>query len=170
MQAQPMPLEPGILSKNICPRCVIVTGPMGAGKTRWTRRQIEELQTREIVIRTAVLLAEEGRTSMKTYAREVPAVHVRQLSVSCPCCTALVDLPKSVRDVVATVDPSWMFIEAPSLGAVGFITEFDRMLNLPRQLVVCLNQASSRASRENALSPFQMFLLQIADLVVSDPA
>ncbi len=147
-----------------------MTGPRGAGKTRWLQLQIHDLAERQPGTRCTVLLAEEGRTRMEGFAQDTPGVTVRRLLLPCICCPALTDLRGVLRALVAAVRPDWFFVEVPALAAAGLVAEFDRILGWPRELVVCLDRAWVTAQRERGLSPFQMVLLELADRVVSNPA
>jgi G3E family GTPase len=148
---------------------VFVTGPRGAGKTRWLQLKIHDLAEKQPGARCAVLLAEEGRTRMEKFAQDSPGVAVRRLLLPCTCCPALAELPGALRALVAAVRPDWVFVEVPALAAAGLVAEFDRVLGWPRELVVCLDRAWATAQREHASSPFQMVLLELADRVVSNP-
>ena len=168
MQARPTPSCRGASALNTPPRCVFVTGPRGAGKTRWLQRQIHDLAEKQPGTGCAVLLAEEGRTRMELFAKNIPGVTVRRLHLPCPCCPARADLPGALRALVA-VRPDWLFVEVPALAAAGLAADFDRALGWPRELVVCLDQVWATHQREHALPPFQMVLLEIADRIVSNP-
>lgn len=170
MQAEPSPSCRGASPLNTPPHCVFVTGPRGAGKTRWLQLQIHDLAERQPGTRCAVLLAEEGRTRMAGFAQTTSGVTVRRLLLPCICCPALADLPGALRTLVAAAQPDWLFIEVPALAAAGLAADCDRALGWPREMVVCLDQAWTTHQREHALSPFQMVLLELADRVVSNPA
>ena len=151
------------------PRCEFVTGPRGAGKTRWVQRRIRELAEEHPGVPCAVLLAEEGRTRMERFCRETQAVSVRRLLLPCMCCPGLADLPAAVADLVAAARPGWVFVEAPALAASGLLADFDRALGWPRKLDVCLDRGWARALRDGSLAPFQLALLALADLVIPSP-
>jgi G3E family GTPase len=169
MQAEPSPFCREASPLDTPRHCVFVTGPRGAGKTRWLQLQIHDLAEKQSGARCAVLLAEEGRTRMEGFAQDTPDVTVRRLLLPCICCPALADLRGALRALVAAVRPDWLFVEVPALAAAGLVAEFDRILGWPRELVVCLDRAWVTAQRERGLSPFQMVLLELADRVVSNP-
>ncbi|MDD2762842.1 MAG: GTP-binding protein [Opitutaceae bacterium] len=149
---------------------MFVTGPRGAGKTRWLQQQIQDLREKQPDVRCAVLLGEEGRTRMDRFAQDTPGVSVRQFIQPCLCCPALADLPGMLRALAAMIRPDWFFVEVPAITAAGLVAEFDRVLGWPRELVVCLDRAWAAARSEQGLSLFQMVLLELADRVVTDPA
>ena len=161
---------PGTLSDTeapaATPRCAFVTGPRGAGKTRWLQLQIRDLAREHPGAACGVLLAEEGRTRMERFSQEVPGVSVRRLLLPCMCCPGLADLPGALREMVAAVRPGWIFLEVPALAAAAFMAEFDRVLGWPRELAVCLDPGWTMALRDDSLSPFQSALLGLADRVV----
>jgi G3E family GTPase len=170
MQVEPSPSWRETSASNPPPHCVFVTGPRGAGKTRWLQLQIHDLAEKQLGARSAVLLAEEGRTRMEKFAQDTAGVAVRRLLLPCTCCPGLADLPGALRELVAAVRPDWLFVEVPALAAAGLVANFDRALGWPRQLVVCLDRAWTTARREHGLSPFQMVLFELADRLVSNPA
>jgi hypothetical protein len=170
MQAEPSSPRREAPLSGAPPHCVFVTGPRGAGKTRWLQLQIGDLSEKRPGARFAVFLAEEGRTRMEGFARNAPGLSVRRLLLPCPCCPALVDLPGALRELAATVSPDWVFFEMPAIAAAGLLAEFDRALGWPRELAVCLDRAWTKAIQEKSLSPFQMALLELAGRVVPNPA
>jgi len=170
MQAELSPFWRDIFAPNAPQHCVFVTGPRGAGKTRWVQRQIRDLAERLPGTRCAVLIAEEGRTRMEGFARDTPGVVVWRLLLPCICCPSLADLPGTLRALVAPAYPDWLFVEVPALAAAGQLAEFDRACGWPREVVVCLDGAWTNARCEQTLSPFQMALLELAGSVVPNPA
>ena len=169
MQADPSPSWRETTIPNTLPHCVFVTGPRGAGKTRWLQQQIREIAVNQPDSRCAVLLAEEGRTRMEKFAKDTPGVTVRRLLLPCICCPILADLPGALRALVAAASAGSLFVEMPAMAAAGLVAEFDRVLSWPRELVVCLDRAWVKALLEQDLSPFQMVLLELADRVVASP-
>ncbi|MFA5056739.1 MAG: GTP-binding protein [Opitutaceae bacterium] len=149
---------------------MFVTGPRGAGKTRWLQQQIQDLREQQPDVRCVVLLGEEGRARMDRFAQDTPGVSVRQFIQPCLCCPALADLPGMLRALVAMLRPDWCFVEVPAITAAGLVAEFDRVLGWPRELVVCLDRAWAAARNEQGLSLFQMVLLELADRIVANPA
>jgi hypothetical protein len=152
------------------PRCVFVTGPRGAGKTRWMQERIRALRAEQPEGRCGVVLAEEGRTRMERFAQEPPGVAVRRVFLPCLCCPALADLTGGLRQLVADARTDWLFLEVPSIAAAGLLAEFDRAIGWPRQLVVCQGAASAEAPRRPDPAPFFSNLLDLADSVVPGPA
>jgi len=152
------------------PRCVVVTGPRGAGKTQWVQERIRALRSEQPDVRCGVVLAEEGRTRMERFAQEVPGVAARRIFLPCSCCPALADLPGALRQLIADVRPDWVFLEMPAIAVAGLLEEFDRAIGWPRQVVVCQGAAWVEAQRRHDLSPFFTNLLDLADAVVSGTA
>jgi Ni2+-binding GTPase involved in maturation of urease and hydrogenase len=147
------------------PRIVIVTGPRGAGKTRWIQRCIRDLLEQCTEARCAVLLAEEGRARMEQFCAGFPGTALRKLSLPCLCCPAAADLPAAVRALVSESRADWIFVEVPAVAANGLLAEFDQQVGWPRSIVVCLNAAWAKAARSGMLSFFQSCLLDSADAV-----
>ena len=166
MRNEPPDSRLGTGAGGACPRCVFVTGPRGAGKTRWLQRRIRERVESRPDARIAVVLAEEGRTRMEAFVREVPGVSVRRLLLPCTCCLALADLPGTLRETVEAVRPGWLFLEVPALVAAGLVAEFDRVLGWPREVAVCLDAGWGAALRDDSMSPFETAIIGLADCVV----
>ena len=153
----------------IVPRCVFVSGPPRAGKTRWLQERIRTLAAGTPPARCAVLLAEEGRTRWENFARELPPLAVHRLVLPCLCCPALANLPAAVQSLVASTGAGWLFVEVPAIAAAGVIAEFDRALGWPRQVVICTSAAWEAASRTAELPFFMSSLIALADTVVAQP-
>lgn len=152
------------------PRCVVVTGPVGAGKTRWLQCCVRRLLQRQPSARPAVLLAEEGRTRMENFCRETPVVAWRKLVLPCTCCPAAADLPDAVRALVGPARADWLFLELPVIAAPGLLGEFDRILGWSRSLVACLTPRWAQARTAEETSPFLSVLFGQADIVIAGPA
>jgi len=118
------------------PRCLIVTGLPGSGKTLWLKRWLDSMAISTPEARCAVLIAEEGNTRLD------PAAHaehdVRHCPVpACLCCMDFGILTEAVKETVASGSPDWLALEIPFLLSGGFLTAFDRDLGWSRQVVVC---------------------------------
>lgn len=151
------------------PRCIIVTGPRHAGKTRWLQETIHTLRADHPSVRCAVLTAEEGATAMERFVQIVSDLTVRRLFLPCPCCPAVADLPRHARALVEESGADWLFVELPVLPAIGLIAEFDTFVHWPREVVVCLNAHWAKARRTRTLSYFQTRLVDAADRVIDTP-
>jgi len=168
MQNEPPSAGSEIPAIDAVPRCAFVTGPRGAGKTRWVQRQVRGVIGEHSGSHCAILLAEEGRTRMERFCKETPGVSVRRLLLPCMCCPGLADLSGVLKEFVAEVQPGWLFVEVPALAAAGLLAEFDRVVGWPRKLDVCLDAGWTLALRDNSLAPFQLALLGLANLVIPD--
>lgn len=152
------------------PRCIVVTGPRGAGKTRWVQERIRALVAATPGLRCGVVLAEDGRTRLEHFAREVPGVAVRRVVLACPCCPARALLPETVRALVAESGASWVFLEVPAVAATGLLGECDRELGWPREVVLLLDTRWERLSRQGDAPPFLAALLAAAGTLVGPSA
>ena len=112
------------------------------------------------------------RVNQCVFLSATPSAYEIQQSTCClaHAAPALADLPGALREMLEAVRPGWVFVEAPALAAAGFMAEFDRVFGWPRELAVCLDPGWTAALREDALSPFQLALLQLADRVVPNAA
>ncbi len=145
---------------------MFVSGPRGAGKTRWVQARIRELVGRDRSVRCGVILAEDGHTRMERFAREVPGVAVRRVLLPCPCCPARAFLPDTIRQLAAEPGVDWVFVEAPATAAAGLLGEFDRDLGWPREVVVCLDAKWEWLRHRPDLPPFLSALLAHAGTLV----
>jgi hypothetical protein len=150
------------------PHCMLVTGPRGAGTTRWVDECVGRLMERQSGNRCGVLLADQSPVRKDTACADKPGVVVRGCFLPCTCCPSAADLSAAVHGLVQANQPNWIFIEIPVIAAPGLIAEFDRMVRWPRSLVVCLTPAWARARRMGSLSPFQLLLLETADVSISN--
>lgn len=152
------------------PRCVFVSGPRGAGKTRWLQQRIRELIAAQPGLRCAVVLAEEGRTRLERFVHEVPGVAVRRVLLPCPCCPARAGLPELIRELRAGPGADWIFVEAPATAAAGLLGEFDRDLAAPREVVLCLDEKWDWLRHRSDLPPFLSALIERANTVIPPAA
>ena len=116
------------------PQCVFVTGPRGAGKTRWVQENILKLVAAHPGLHCAVVLAEDGHTRMERFAHEVPDVAVRRVLLPCPCCPAHAYLPETIRQLTSETGADWLFVETPAVATAGLLGEFDRSVALGPRL------------------------------------
>ena len=150
------------------PRCIIVTGPQGATATGWLEGCVRRLACWQPATRCGVLLADQSLGRKETVCADTPGVVVRTCFLPCTCCPAAAALPSAVREVVQASEANWLFIELPVIAAPGLIAEFDRVVRWPRTIVVSLTPTWERARRLGSLSPFQMLLLETADLTIAN--
>ena len=122
----------------------------------------------QLAIRCGVLLADQSPVRKKTVCADTPSVVVHECFLPCTCCPAAADLPSAVRGLVQASQADWLLIELPVIAAPGLITEFDRVVGWPRSVVVCLTPAWERARRMGLLAPFQMLLLETADMKIAN--
>lgn len=149
------------------PRCVFVTGPRGAGKTRWLQTRILEQVAAQPGSRCGVVLAEDGHTRMEQFAHEVPEVAVRRVLLPCPCCPARAFLPDTVRDLARDTGATCIFVETPATAAAGLLREFDRELGWAREIVLCLDAKWEQLRHRPDLPPFLTTLLEQTDTIVT---
>jgi len=148
-------------------RCVVVTGPRGAGKTRLIQRCILRLLEQRPETVCAVVLAEEGRTRMEGFMAARPGFALRKLFLPCFCCPGRSNLAGELRALVEKVSPDWTFIEMPAIAAVGLMPELDGTVGPGSLVVVCLSEAWAAAQRENMMMPFQTALIAAASAVIT---
>lgn len=149
------------------PNCVFVTGPRGAGKTRWMQQCILRLLEQRPATKCAVLLAEEGRTRMEGFIEGRAGLIFRKLFLPCLCCSCRSAVAGALRQLSDANTLEWIFVELPAVAAAGMISELDRTVGAGTFLVVCLNEAWAKARRDNEMMPFQSSLLAVASAVVA---
>lgn len=162
-----MTAAPADVRSGEVPHCVVVTGPRGAGKTRWLQHCIREVLAQRPGVRCAILLAEEGRTRMEAYCADLPDVSLRKLFLPCLCCPGASDLSGAVGRLVEETGPDWLFLELPVIAAPGLLAEFDRQVGIPRTVVMRLTPDWVRALEAGILSPFQSGMFDSADAVIT---
>jgi hypothetical protein len=150
------------------PVCVVVTGPRGAGKTRWLQECIRRVIAGRPAARCAVLLAEEGRTRMESFCAGTPGMILEKLHLPCLCCPEAADLPKAVESLIAKGGAGWLFLELPVMAAPGLLAEFDRQLGCARAVILRLTPAWAKMLQSGMLSPFQSGMLGVADAVITN--
>jgi len=137
----------------VAPRCLIVTGPPGSGKTLWLKRWLDSMAVNAPGARCSVVLAEQGNTVLDPTA-QAAGHEVRHLPVpACLCCTDFGMLTDSVRETAASGSLDWLAIEIPLLLIGGFLPAFDRDLGWPRRVLVC-RQSKPANSGSGALHDY----------------
>jgi hypothetical protein len=149
--------------------CTFVSGPRGAGKTRWIQQRIRDLVAATPGLRCGVVLAEDGHTRMERFVREIPGVAVRRVLLPCPCCPARAFLPDALRQLVDSPGVDRIFIESPATAAAGLLGEFDRDLAWAREVVLCLDAKWEWLRHRPDLPPFLTALLAQTDSLVPPP-
>jgi hypothetical protein len=133
------------------PRCLVVTGLPGSGKSLWLKRWLDKMAVDMPGARCAVLIAGEGNTRLDP-AAQAAGHELRHCRVpACLCCMDFGILTEAARGRGASGSIDWLALEIPLLLVGGFLTAFDRDLGWSRQLVVCrqTNPANSRAGALN---------------------
>lgn len=149
------------------PRCVVVTGPRGAGKTRWVQERIRALVAATPKLRCGVVLAEEGRRRFERFTRTVPGLAVRRVLLPCPCCPAQAFLPEVVRALVTETGVAQVYLELPAVATLGLLGEFDRELGWPREVVLVLDARWERLRHQGDAPPFVAALAGAADTILA---
>lgn len=162
-----MTVAPADIRSPEAPHCVIVTGPRGAGKTRWLQQCIRKVLAERPGVRCAILLAEEGRTRMEAFCADLPDVSLRKLFLPCLCCPGASDLSGAVGGLVEETGADWLFLELPVIAAPGLLAEFDRQVGMPRTVVMRVTPDWVRALEAGILSPFQSGMFDSADAVIT---
>ena len=150
------------------PHCMLVTGPRGAGTTRWVAECVGRRMVRQSGNHCGVLIADQSPVRKGTAFADKPGVVVRGCFLPCTCCPSAADLSAAVHGLVQANQGNWIFNEIPVIAAPGLNAEFDRMVRWPRSLVARLTPALARARRVGSLSPFQLLLLETADVTISN--
>ena len=159
-EVSPVEVRPGQ------PRTVFVTGPPGAGKTRWLQARIRVLRETRAELRCAVLSVEEGRTRMEEFVRNEPGVTFGKLVMPCMCCPALAGLPRAASEMVRATAAEFLFVEVPAVAVAGLLQEFDQALAWPREVVLCLDRRWATLRARPELPYFHAGVIALADVIV----
>lgn len=149
------------------PPTVWITGPRGAGKTRWLQARLRALREARPGVRCAVLSLEDGRAQLEEFSRSAPGVTLGKLVLPCLCCPAAAGLPAAAAEMVRATGAEHLFIEAPAMAAAGLLQEFDQTLAWPREVVLCLDAKWAALRNRTDLPYFLAHLLTLAEVVVA---
>lgn len=153
------------------PRCLFITGPLGAGKTRWLRELIVAKRNQTPTAKFACILAERGTTTLDDLAAQTPHwLTVSPLVLPCICCPGAANLPCIAREMVEASGPDWLIVEVPTITAVGLVAETERQLGWSC-LLVAVFPAFDPSRRRKLGSNMPLFgrLFARADAIIRDP-
>ncbi|MBI5767896.1 MAG: hypothetical protein HZA93_08875 [Verrucomicrobia bacterium] len=148
------------------PHLVVVTGPHAAGNVRWIESRLRALREGEPDLRLAVVLVRTSPANLIGSGLADLGAETQSLVMPCQCCPDAAGLPALLEQLAATSAAAIIFVETPALVSAGLLSDLDRTLRWPRELVVCLD-AKWTALRDRADLPyFHAQLFAAANVIV----
>jgi hypothetical protein len=144
----------------------VVTGPIGAGKTRWLQKELARTTNSLAESHPAVLLAEFGRTALRSGLHPLSGILVHEFRPSCLCCQFESRLTEALRELARASACQQLYIEVPAIFTAAMIGALDYSLLWPRRLVLCLGKAWTEARDADEPTYFQSQLTGMADSVI----
>lgn len=85
----------------------LITGPLGSGKTTLLRHLLDTVQEK-----LAILMNEFGEIAIDSKVVEGKNIQIAELGGGCVCCSLLGEFEAAVEEVIDTVHPDLMLLEA----------------------------------------------------------
>jgi G3E family GTPase len=140
----------------------LITGPLGSGKTTLLSRILAEAN-----LRLAVVMNEFGELSVDSRVIEGKNIQYVELAGGCVCCSHAGELDAAVRELVDTVAPEWILLEATGVAeADALVYAVEESLTIVRlDCVICIVDAHA-AVHYPSIGYAERSQLQSADLIL----
>lgn len=123
----------------------IISGFLGAGKTTFIKKMLEEVFSEEKVV---LVENEYGEVGIDGGFLKNSGIEIKELNSGCICCSLVGDFSKSLKEVIETYHPDRILIEPSGVGKLSDVmssvkkmeAEFDVKLNA---LVTVANAAKA---------------------------
>lgn len=147
----------------------LITGPLGSGKTTLLSRILTMTS-----LRLAVVMNEFGELSVDSRVIKGRNIQYVELAGGCVCCSLAGELDAAVRELVDTVSPEWILLEATGVAeSDALVYTVEESLQIVRlDCVVCIVDAhaaihypSMGYAERSQLSSADLILLNKTDLV-----
>jgi G3E family GTPase len=140
----------------------LITGPLGSGKTTLLSRILSLTS-----LRLAVVMNEFGELSVDSRVIKGKNIQYVELAGGCVCCSLAGELDAAVRELVDTVSPEWILLEATGVAeADALVYTVEESLPIVRlDCVVCIVDAYA-AIHYPSMGYAERSQLESADLVV----
>lgn len=104
----------------------VVSGPLGSGKTTLLRHLLNTVSRK-----LAIVMNEFGEIAIDSKIIEGKSIRVAELAGGCVCCSLLGEFEAAVNELIETVAPENMVLEATGVAEPGALA-FDIEQNLPQ--------------------------------------
>jgi G3E family GTPase len=140
----------------------LITGPLGSGKTTLLSRILTQAD-----LRLAVVMNEFGELSVDSRVIKGKNIEYVELAGGCVCCSLAGELDAAVRELVETVAPEWIVLEATGVAeADALVYAVEESLPIVRlDCVVCIVDAHA-AVHYPSMGYAERSQLESADLVI----
>ncbi len=140
----------------------LITGPLGSGKTTLLSRILESPS-----LRLAVVMNEFGELAVDSRVIQGKNIQYVELTGGCVCCSLAGEFDAAVRELVDTVSPEWILLEATGVAeADALVYTVEESLPIVRlDCVVCIVDAHA-AIRYPSMGYAERSQLQSADLIL----
>ena len=96
----------------------IVSGFLGAGKTTFIKKLLEEKLSEEKVV---LIENEFGQIGIDGTLLKKSGIEIKELNSGCICCTLVGDFEKTIQEVIEGLDPERIIIEPSGVGKLSEI-------------------------------------------------
>ena len=114
----------------------IISGFLGAGKTTFIKKLLEEAIAGEKVI---LIENEFGEIGIDGGFLKDSGIEIREMNSGCICCSLVGDFGRSLEEVLTTYHPDRVLIEPSGVGKLSDVTK--AVLDVSKKLDVALNMS-----------------------------
>ncbi len=121
----------------------LITGSLGSGKTTLLRRILDASAERPVSRRIAVLMNEFGEIPIDSRVIRGEHVQIVELAGGCACCSLSGEFEAAVREILATVAPEMIVMEATGVAEADSLTYLveDNLPEVRLDSVICIVDA-----------------------------
>ena len=130
----------------------IISGFLGAGKTTFIRKMIEEVfQGQKIVL----IENEFGEVGIDGGFLKDSGIEITEMNSGCICCTLVGDFDKNLREVLDKYEPERVIIEPSGVGKLSDVMK--SVIDIERELDIKLNALVTVVNAKKAMKQMKAF-------------
>lgn len=130
----------------------IISGFLGAGKTTFIKKMIDEVYTDEKV---ALIENEFGEVGIDGGFLKDSGIHITEMNSGCICCSLVGDFGKNLNEVIHTYHPDRIIIEPSGVGKLSDVMK--SVIDIEKEQDAKLNALVTVVNAKKALKQMKAF-------------